>query len=98
MNATCRGQWKAFYKAKYDEWHVSMPAENSTMRIDLFPNGVPGDTPEEREFLAKLIAAAPELHDACKEFVRKVECGEARSTRSYAQMKAAISKAERGES
>ena len=97
MNATCRGPWKAF-KAQYSEWHVSMPAENSTMRIALFRDGVPGDTPEEREYLAKLIAAAPELLEACKEFVRKVECGEARSTRSYAQMKAAISKAERGES
>jgi hypothetical protein len=43
---------------------------------------------------ARLIAAAPELLEACKEFVRKCECGEARSTRSYAQMKAAISKAE----
>ena len=28
--------------------------------------------------------------DACVEFVRKVENGEARSKRSYAQMKAAI--------
>lgn len=42
---------------------------------------------------AKLIAAAPELLAACQEFVRKVECGEARSRRSYKQMKAAIAKA-----
>jgi len=42
---------------------------------------------------AKLIAAAPDLLAACKEFVRKVECGEARSRRSYAQMKEAITKA-----
>jgi hypothetical protein len=28
--------------------------------------------------------------DACKEFVRKVECGEARSKQSYAQMKVAL--------
>lgn len=34
---------------------------------------------------------------ACKTFVRKVEAGEARSTRSYAEMKAAIALAE-GES
>lgn len=39
---------------------------------------------------ARLIAAAPALYDACAEFVRKVEAGEARSTRSYAQMKAAL--------
>ncbi len=31
--------------------------------------------------------------EACKEFVRKVECGEARSKRSYAQMKQAIKNA-----
>ena len=43
---------------------------------------------------ARLIAAAPDLLAACVEFVRKVECGEARSKRSYAQMKAAIKKAE----
>lgn len=42
---------------------------------------------------AKLMAAAPDLLAACQEFVRKVECGEARSKRSYAQMKAAIEKA-----
>jgi hypothetical protein len=42
---------------------------------------------------ARLIAAAPELLAACQEFVRKVECGEARSRRSYKQMKAAIAKA-----
>ena len=43
---------------------------------------------------AHLAAAAPDLLAACREFVRKVECGEARSKRSYAQMKAAIDKAE----
>ena len=43
---------------------------------------------------ADLIAAAPELLAACKEFVRKCDCGEASSRRSYAQMKAAIAKAE----
>ena len=40
-----------------------------------------------------LMAAAPDLLAACQEFVRKVECGEARSKRSYAQMKSAIEKA-----
>jgi len=34
------------------------------------------------------------LLEACKEFVRKVECGEARSRRSYAQMKAALAEYE----
>lgn len=50
----------------------------------------------EQEANARLVAAAPELYEACKEFVRKVERGEARSVKSYAQMKAAISKAEEG--
>lgn len=43
---------------------------------------------------ARLIVASPDLLAACKEFVRKCECGEARSSRSYQQMKAAIAKAE----
>ncbi len=47
---------------------------------------------EEARANAHLIAAAPELLEACQEFVRKVECGEARSRRSYAQMKAVIAK------
>lgn len=38
-----------------------------------------------------------DLLAACQEFVRKVEAGEARSTRSYEQMKAAIAKAAGGE-
>lgn len=45
---------------------------------------------------ARLIIAAPDLLAACEEFVRKCENGEARSTRSYAQMKAAIAKAKGG--
>ena len=49
---------------------------------------------EEAAANARLIAAAPDLLKACKEFVRKCECGEARSRRSYAEMKAAIEKAE----
>ena len=42
---------------------------------------------------ADLVSAAPDLLSACLEFVRKVECGQARSTKSYAQMKTAINKA-----
>lgn len=42
---------------------------------------------------AHLISAAPDLKEACAEFVRKVDAGEARSTKSYNQMKAALSKA-----
>lgn len=43
---------------------------------------------------AHLIAAAPELLAACKEFVRKCDAGLASSRKSYAQMSAAIAKAE----
>lgn len=57
-------------------------------------NGAPGDCLETEEANARLIAAAPDLLAACKEFVRKCECGEAKSVRSYAQMAAAIAKAE----
>ena len=42
---------------------------------------------------ARLIAAAPDLLAACVEFVRKVDAGEARSTKSAEQMRAAIAKA-----
>jgi len=51
------------------------------------------DVPEA-EANARLIAAAPELLAACKEFVRKCDDGEAKSRRSYAEMSAAIAKAE----
>ena len=43
---------------------------------------------------ARLIACAPELLQACKDFVAKVERGEARSTDTYQQMKTVIAKAE----
>lgn len=50
---------------------------------------------QKEEILANatLMSAAPDLLAACIEFVRKVEVGEAKSTRSYKQMKAAIEKA-----
>ena len=38
--------------------------------------------------------AALDLYDACAEFVRKCDCKQAFSVRSYAQMKAAMAKAE----
>lgn len=48
---------------------------------------------EELDANANLISASTELFEACEEFVRKVECGEARSTKSYEQMKKAVAKA-----
>lgn len=49
---------------------------------------------DDVEEVARLLAAAPKLLAACQEFVRKVECGEARSRRSYAEMKAIIDEVE----
>lgn len=49
---------------------------------------------DEQSANAILIAAAPELLEACKAFVAKVDRGEARSSESYQQMKSAIEKAE----
>ena len=48
------------------------------------------------EFDANLIAAAPELLAACVEFIRKVDAGEAKSLRSYAEMKQAVQNATMG--
>ncbi len=45
---------------------------------------------EQDDKIATLEGQVAELLAACEEFVRKVECGEARSRRSYAKMKAAI--------
>ena len=62
--------WECFYKHKYNEWHVTVPAKNSgCWRIGLFSDGVPGDTDEEREGNARLIAAAPDLLAACNEAI-----------------------------
>jgi predicted nuclease with TOPRIM domain len=43
-----------------------------------------------REQLAAAEARSKALEEAAREFVRKVEAGEARSTRSYAEFKAAL--------
>jgi hypothetical protein len=50
---------------------------------------------DEKEALAnvRLIEAAPDLLEACVEFVRKCDNGTARSVKSYKQMSEAINKA-----
>jgi hypothetical protein len=50
--------WKAFYKAKYDEWHVSASGWG------LFPDGIDSGN---READARLIAASPDLFAALHE-------------------------------
>ncbi len=60
MNKHTPGPWQAFYKSKYDEWHVSIPMPGSSMGWALFDDGVRSENPEAD---ARLIAAAPELLD-----------------------------------
>jgi len=70
MSAHTPGPWHAFYKAKYDEWHVSVQVSDShTMRQWLFSDGIP----TKNEFDARLIAAAPDLLEALKTVVRVIE-------------------------
>jgi hypothetical protein len=48
----------------------------------------------QKDVDSRLLSAAPYLLAACKEFVRKCECGEVRSVKSYNEMKKAIAIAE----
>ncbi len=67
MNAHTPGPWTAFHKHKYDEWRVSVPiGDASSMKLALFPDGIPTPNPEAD---ARLIAAAPDLLEALKELV-----------------------------
>lgn len=52
------GPWACFYKHKYDEWHVSVPMSEGSMKWALFDDGVRSESPEAD---ARLIAAAPDL-------------------------------------
>lgn len=49
-------------------------------------------TQEEVQANARLMCAAPDLLAICEEFVRRVECGEVRSRRTYAAMQDIIQK------
>lgn len=54
--AATPGPWVAFHKHKYDEWHVSVPISGESMRLALFPDGIP--TGDKAEYDAQYIARA----------------------------------------
>lgn len=58
------GPWTAFYKPKYDEWHVSLPMSDCGMKLALAPDGIQS---ENRMADAHLIAAAPDMLAALTE-------------------------------
>lgn len=70
------GEWVAFHKHKYDEWHVSVPLSRGAMRLALFIDGCPTERPQAdaeyiaachpenlRALLAKLERLRTALHD-----------------------------------
>jgi hypothetical protein len=79
-----KGKWEI----KKDE--ISTEIVKGKLPICLLPKSTMNPNTEAN---ALLISASPDLLEACIEFVRKVDAGEARSTKSYNQMKQAISKA-----
>jgi hypothetical protein len=57
------GPWKAFYKHKYDEWHVAIPYSDGSFLCPLASDGITTPDPSQREATANLIAAAPRLYE-----------------------------------
>jgi hypothetical protein len=83
------GEWEVYQ----DEDDAIRVRETATAKGLIICELVQSSTDAEMMANADLLAAAPDLLAACEEFVRKVEAGEARSVRSYAQMTAALAKA-----
>ncbi len=85
---TCFGGLESFIEDRPDAVVVNIPhppfALGSCGAICLGENARPN---------AHLMAASPDLLKAAMDFVANVDRGEAQSTRSYAQFKAAILKA-----
>lgn len=81
------GPWVVFYKAKYDEWHVSVPAFG--MKLALFPDGI---RTENHEADARLIASAPDLLEALQRIMEDMD-SEFGTDYDYNKARAAIAKA-----
>ena len=90
MNKHTPGPWEAFYKSKYDEWHVSVPLSQGTMRLALFDNGVRSENPESD---ARLIAAAPELLEALESALELIDVITPLEGDTHRKARAAIFKA-----
>lgn len=80
------GPWTYFYKHKYDEWHVVIPFEGSSMNRALCPDGIQSNN---READARLMAAAPDLLEALCGVLRVAD----RKTDEFDAARAAIAKA-----
>lgn len=53
------GPWSSFYKSKYDEWHVSIPVADSSMKWALFDDGIRTERPEaDARYIAAVNPAA----------------------------------------
>jgi hypothetical protein len=79
-------------------WRYFLRGNGITYQITKAPDGAPKRIADyiattDSEECAKAIGALPYFIESCREFVRKVECGEARSVKSYGQMKEALIKA-----
>lgn len=67
LEKATKGPWACFYKHKYNEWHVSLPMDGSSMMMALNGDGIQTDHPEAD---AKLIAA---LRNNAEELIASAE-------------------------
>jgi len=91
------GPWKVSGCWGLEGKRITYVNEGSNFQVATTDGRKKEENGANAEFIVRACNSHDDLLEACKEFVRKVECGEARSKRSYQQMKAAISKAERKE-